>query len=151
MRLVLFQPEIPQNTGTLLRLGACLGIGIDLIEPLGFLFSERRLVRAGMDYMNFVDYTLHGSWSDFYSKKKEKRCILLKAHAPCSYVDFSFQEGDYLVIGKESEGVPEEVEAQCDASLTIPMNPEVRSLNMAIAAAMVAGEALRQLSSFPRG
>lgn len=149
MRLVLFQPEIPQNTGTLLRVGACLGVGIELIEPLGFIFSERRLARAGMDYIHDAQITMHKSWEEFYQKKGRKRCVLLKAHAQTSYVDFSFQEDDLLIVGKESTGVPVAIEDQCEAHITIPMYPQARSLNMAIAASMILGEGLRQLKKFP--
>lgn len=146
MRLVLYQPEIPQNAGTLLRLAACLGISVDMIEPFGFIFSERRMRRAGMDYIDFVDLTLHTSWGAFYSEiqKKERRLILLTPDASLSYVEFSFERGDALMVGRESDGVPKGVQDACKHHIAIPMKGNFRSLNVATAASMVLGEALRQ-------
>ncbi len=146
MRLALYQPDIPQNTGTLLRMSACLGISVDIIEPCGFLFNSPKFKRSAMDYLSHVDYSLHNSWEDFYAKHKGKnRLILLTPHTQNSYYDFSFQENDILILGQESCGVPESVMEEVDVCLCIPMKNEMRSLNVAIAGAMVVSEACRQL------
>lgn len=149
MRLALFQPDIPQNTGTLLRLGACLDLPIDIIEPCGFLFNEKALVRAGMDYLDFAQYCRHDSWEDFLKFRADNpqeygRIVLMTTHATRPYTDFCFQENDIILMGRESAGVPEAVHQTADARLTIPMNPNARSINMAISAALAVGEALRQ-------
>jgi len=149
MRLALFQPDIPQNTGTLLRLGACLDLPIDIIEPCGFLFNEKAMKRAGMDYLDFAQYRRHDSWSDFLkfradNSKEYGRLVLMTTHATQAYTDFSFKENDIILMGRESAGVPEDVHNLVDARLTIPMNPSARSINMAISAALAVGEALRQ-------
>lgn len=149
MRLALFQPDIPQNTGTLLRLGACLDLPLDIIEPCGFIFNEKAMRRAGMDYLEQVSYRRHNSWQDFLNYRREHpdeygRIVLMTTHASEPYVDFEFKPNDIILMGRESAGVPEEVHNMADARLLIPMNPNARSINMAIAAAMVVGEALRQ-------
>ncbi len=144
MRLVLYQPEIPQNAGTLLRSAACFGVSVDMIEPFGFIFSERRMRRAGMDYIDFVDLSLHSSWHSFLAQQKQSRLILLTPTAPTSYVDFKFEKNDALMVGRESDGVPEDVIKECFHQVSIPMKSGFRSLNVAIAASMVLGEALRQ-------
>lgn len=149
MRLALFQPDIPQNTGTLLRLGACLDLPIDIIEPCGFLFNEKAMKRAGMDYLDFAQYRRHDSWEDFLKFRENNpqeygRIVLMTTHASQSYTDFAFQENDIILMGRESAGVPEDVHNLADARLTIPMNPNARSINMAISAALAIGEALRQ-------
>lgn len=146
LRLVLYQPDIPQNCGAIMRLGACLGIGLDLIEPFGFIMDDRRLQRAGMDYLDLADCRRHASWQAYRSADKG-RLVLLTTRARQSYLEFSFQAGDRLLLGRESAGVPDEVHTQADAAVTIPMRPEARSLNVALAAAMVLGEALRQVQS----
>lgn len=148
MRLALYEPEIPQNTGTLLRLGACLGVPVDIIEPCGFIWNNQKLQRAGMDYIELANMTRHSSWDQFYVQKKS-RVILLDAKATTSFLDFSFEADDILLIGKESSGVPEKVHRQVDHQLIIPMVPDCRSLNMAIAGSMVLTEALRQIGGFP--
>jgi len=149
MRLALFQPDIPQNTGTLLRLGACLDLPIDIIEPCGFLFNEKAMKRAGMDYLDFASYRRHDSWEAFLSfraahNQEYGRIILMTTHADQPYTDFNFKENDIILMGRESAGVPDEVHHIADARLTIPMNPHARSINMAISAALAVGEALRQ-------
>ena len=149
MRLALFQPDIPQNTGTLLRLGACLNVPLDIIEPCGFVFSEKALKRAGMDYLDFADYRRHDSWADFLAYRDAHsdeygRIVLLTTHASEPYTQFQFRPNDIILMGRESAGVPETVHNKADARLLIPMNPSARSLNMAIAAGMVVGEVLRQ-------
>ena len=149
MRLALFQPDIPQNTGTLLRLGACLDLPIDIIEPCGFLFNEKSLKRAGMDYLDFASYRRHDSWADFLAYRAAHpqeygRIILMTTKASRPYTDFTFQDNDIILMGRESAGVPEDVHQLADVRLTIPMNPQARSINMAISAALAVGEALRQ-------
>ncbi len=155
MRLALFQPDIPQNTGTLLRLGACLDLELDIIEPCGFVFSERTLKRAGMDYLNLVKFRRHASWYEFLAYRQEHpqeygRLVLLSTHASQPYTTFSFQPNDIILMGRESAGVPEEVHQAADARLLIPMNSNARSLNVAVAAVMVIGEGLRQTNLFPK-
>lgn len=151
MRLALYQPDIPQNAGTLLRLGACLGVGIDIIEPCGFLFTNRGFRRAGMDYLMLADVTRHDSWLAFLAARQGKtgRLILLTRKGPLPYTRFMFAPDDILLLGQESAGVPDEVRASADWALRIPLKPGLRSLNVALAGAMVLGEALRQTGSFP--
>ena len=156
MRLVLFEPDIPQNTGALLRLGACLGIAVDIVEPCGFLFDDKRLRRAGMDYLEAVEMVRHSSWRAYRATARKAtpgrppgRLVLLTTRGETRYTDFAFRPGDRLLLGRESAGVPEEVYAEADAHLLIPMRNGIRSLNVALAAAMVLGEALRQTGLFP--
>lgn len=148
MRLALFEPDIPQNAGAILRLGACLGLPVDIIEPCGFLFDDKRLRRAGMDYLDQVEMTRHDSWAA-YARARTGRLLLLTTKGRTRYTDFPFRADDNLLLGRESAGVPEEVHAAADARLVIPLRPEARSLNVALAAAMVLSEALRQTESFP--
>lgn len=155
MRLALFQPDIPQNTGTLLRLGACLDVSLDIIEPCGFIFAEKTLKRSGMDYLDMVDYRRHASWYEFLEYRKEHpeeygRIVLLTTHAQEPYYNFEFQPNDIILMGRESAGVPEEVHQSVDARLLIPMNEKARSINVAVSAVMVIGEALRQTNLFPQ-
>ena len=152
MRLALFQPDIPQNTGALLRFAACMGLEVDIIEPCGFILDDRRLRRAGMDYLEHAQITLHKSWDRFVdsTSRKSGRLILLTTTGEWAYTDFAFKSTDVLLLGRESAGVPLEVHQTADARLLIPMTDGVRSLNVAIAASMVAGEALRQTNEFPR-
>ncbi len=154
MRLALFQPDIPQNTGTLLRLGACLDIELDIIEPCGFIFSEKTLKRAGMDYLDMVRYRRHHSWEHFLQYRAEHpeeygRIVLLTTHASEPYYNFEFRPNDIILMGRESAGVPEEVHQTADARLLIPMNHNARSINVAVSAVMVVGECLRQVNGFP--
>lgn len=145
MRLALFQPDIAQNAGSLMRLCACLGVAMDIIEPCGFVFSDRHLKRAGMDYMDKVDLTRHQSWDAFISSRAlPSRIILMTIKTSGSYLDFAFRPGDILLAGSESAGVPADVHAVVDGSVTIPMQGNLRSLNVAIASAIILGEALRQ-------
>lgn len=148
MRIALFQPDIPQNTGTILRLAACTGIAADIIEPCGFVWSSARLRRAGMDYLDGVAMSRHASW-EAYSRLRQGRLVLLTTKATTAYTDFAFHPADTLLLGSESTGVPDFVHAMADARLRIPMAPAARSLNIALAAAMVLGEALRQTAGFP--
>jgi tRNA (cytidine/uridine-2'-O-)-methyltransferase len=143
MRLALYQPDIPQNTGTLLRLAACLGVAVDLIEPCGFVWDDRRLRRAGMDYLEGVNLTRHESWAAF-TVRPRGRLLLLTTAGDVPYTDFAFRSADTLMVGRESAGVPPEVHDTADARLVIPMARGARSLNVAVAAAMALGEARRQ-------
>lgn len=154
MRLALFQPDIPQNTGTLLRLGACLDVALDIIEPCGFIFNEKAMKRAGMDYLDKVSYRRHDSWSAFLEYRKEHpeeygRIVLLTTKASKPYTDFQFEKNDIILMGRESAGVPQDVHEIADARLVIPMNENARSINVAVSAVMVVGECLRQTDSFP--
>lgn len=152
MRLALYEPDIPQNAGSLVRLGACLGIGVDIIEPCGFLLSDRNFRRAGMDYLGHADIRRHESWSRFhdnFSANSPGRLVLLTTRATTAYTDFAFAADDTLMVGRESAGVPDAVHAAASARLLIPLRPGLRSLNVAQAAAMVLGEALRQTRGFP--
>lgn len=146
MKLALYQPEIPQNTGTLIRLGACLNIGIDIIEPCGFIWNDKKLLRAGMDYMELANVTRHKSWDNFLNTYSDKRIVLLDAKANQSYYDFTFEKEDILLLGQESCGVPDSIFQSLPQKVVIPMRDNVRSLNIAIAGAMVLSEALRQTS-----
>jgi tRNA (cytidine/uridine-2'-O-)-methyltransferase len=143
MRLALFQPDIAANTGTILRMGACFGVPVDIIEPCGFAFSERGLKRAGMDYLDRVHVTRHASWAAFKSQSAG-RLVLLTTKASQTHGQFQFAAGDVLLLGRESAGVPDDVHAAADARICIPMAPGERSLNVALAAAIGLGEALRQ-------
>jgi tRNA (cytidine/uridine-2'-O-)-methyltransferase len=149
MHLVLYEPDIPQNTGTILRLCACLGMSAHIIEPAGFPVTDRAFRRAGMDYLDVVDLTRHASFDAFETWRGEGggRLVLLTTTATQSYLDFAYRDSDVLLLGRESAGVPEPVHAAADARLCIPIRPALRSLNVAMAAAMVAGEALRQVAS----
>src|SRR5262245_53575273 len=146
MRIALYQPDIAQNTGTILRLAACLGIDVHIVEPAGFPSSDRAFRRAGMDYLDRVSVTRHQSWNAFEQWRRSTgvRLILFTTQAERSYLDHAYHAGDVLLFGRESAGVPAEVHAAADARLVIPMRPGLRSLNVAMACAMAAGEALRQ-------
>jgi tRNA (cytidine/uridine-2'-O-)-methyltransferase len=146
IRIALYQPDIPQNAGTVLRLCACLGIEAHIIEPAGFPTSDRAFRRAGMDYLDAVKLVRHLSWLEFtaWRRREGARLALFTTRASVSYLDYKFATGDVLLFGRESAGVPEEVHAAADARLLIPLRPGLRSLNVATAAAMAAGEALRQ-------
>ncbi len=150
MRLALYEPDIPQNTGAILRLGACLGVAIDLIEPLGFVLDDRRLRRAGLDYLDRVELRRHASWGSFLAARAPGRLVLLTTRGSLPYHRFAFRAEDTLLLGRESAGVPDAVHAAAEARLRIPLRPGLRSLNVALAAAMVVGEALRQTGLFPR-
>jgi tRNA (cytidine/uridine-2'-O-)-methyltransferase len=148
MRLVLFQPDIPQNTGAMMRLAACLGVGLDLIEPCGFVLDDRRLRRAVMDYAGQLDLIRHPSWPAFDALRRPDRLVVLTTTAARPYTEFDFHAGDRILVGRESAGVSPEVHEAADARLLIPLHPPARSLNVALAAAMVLGEALRQTGGF---
>jgi len=150
MQIALYQPDIPQNTGTLLRLGACLGTPVHIIEPCGFDASDRALKRAGLDYADHADIHRHPSFENFDSWRgnAQHRIILLTTRAKKAYTTFEFTSGDLLLLGRESAGVPDEIHMIADACLRIPMVSGMRSINIALAAAIVLGEALRQTDGY---
>lgn len=154
MRICLFEPDIPQNTGTILRMAACFGLPVDIIEPCGFLLTSAALKRAGMDYLGKADYIRHADWRSFVAARDKGtipgRLVLLTTRGADPYCDFDFRADDILMLGSESKGVPDPVHAYVDARVVIPMQPEMRSLNVAMATAMTLGEALRQTNSFPK-
>jgi len=147
MRIALYQPDIPQNTGTILRMCACLSIEAHLIGPAGFPTSDRAFRRAGMDYLDAVTLVRHAAWDDFerWRQGGRHRLVLFSTGATQSYLDFRYAADDVLLFGRESAGVPAEVHGAADARLVVPMRPDLRSLNVAVAAAITAGEALRQI------
>ncbi len=149
--IALFQPDIPQNTGTILRLAACTGVTVHVIEPAGFPFSDSALKRAGMDYLERAALVRHLNWQAFEDMcvANNRRMLLLTTKASVPYTDFTFHADDILLFGRESAGVPDDVHARADARLTIPMVEGMRSLNLAISTGMVLGEALRQTGTFP--
>lgn len=148
MRLALYEPDIPQNTGTILRLAACLGVEAHIIEPAGFPTSDRAFRRAGMDYLDQVTLRRHASWAVFEAWRTAGglRLLLFTTAATVSYLDHAYRPDDILLFGRESSGVPEAVHRAADARLKVPMQPGLRSINVAMAAAMALGEALRQTS-----
>ena len=147
LRIALYQPDIAGNTGTILRFAACLGLGVDIIEPAGFPLSDKALKRAGMDYLEMAALTRHIDWNAFedWRRKDGRRLVLLSTKAAIPYTSFAFASGDILLFGRESAGVPDAVHQAADARLTIPMQGAARSINVALSVAMVAGEAIRQL------
>ena len=151
MDLALFEPDIPQNAGTLMRLGACLNVRIHLIEPAGFPTSNKTFRRAGMDYLDRVDLHRHISWRAFreWQQGTGQRLILASTKAAQPYTDLAFRPDDILLLGRESKGVPDHVHAAADARVLIPLAPGLRSLNVALAGGMILGEALRQTQGFP--
>lgn len=153
MRLALYEPDIPQNAGALLRLGACLGVAVDLIEPCGFLLDDRRLRRAGLDYRARAALARHPSWERYRALRAGAtgagRLLLLTTRGEVPYHRFAFRPDDTLLLGRETAGVPEAVHQAADARLVVPLKPGLRSLNVALAAAIVLGEALRQTGLIP--
>jgi tRNA (cytidine/uridine-2'-O-)-methyltransferase len=150
MQLALYEPDIPQNTGTILRLAACLGVPVHVIGPTGFDMTDRALRRAGLDYLDKVEIVRHASFGAFEAARRLRasRVVLVTTQGTLAYTRFAFCSGDTLLLGRESAGVPDAVHAAADARLRIPMRPGLRSLNVAVAAAMVLGEALRQTGVF---
>jgi tRNA (cytidine/uridine-2'-O-)-methyltransferase len=146
MRIALYEPDIPQNAGTILRLAACLGVEAHIIEPAGFPVTDRAFRRAGMDYLDQVSITRHAGWDDFqgWRRRQGARLILFTTRASVSYLDHAFRRDDVLLFGRESAGVPDRVHEAADARLVIPIQPGLRSLNVAVACAMAIGEAMRQ-------
>jgi tRNA (cytidine/uridine-2'-O-)-methyltransferase len=150
MPIALFEPDIPQNTGTMLRLAACFGIEAHLIEPAGFPVSDRAFRRAGMDYLDAVKLMRHASWEAFeeWRNAQRLRLVLFTTRATTSYLDHRYAPGDILLFGRESAGVPDHVHRAADVRLRIAMQPGLRSLNVAMTCAMAVGEALRQTGGF---
>ncbi len=150
-RLALFQPDIPQNAGTMIRMAACLGIAVDIVEPAAFDVSDRHFRRSGMDYLERAAVTRHDSFSAFedWRRAAGRRLVLAETDGAVALPDFAFRPGDVVLVGRESAGVTPQVRAAAEASLHIPMRPGLRSINVALAAAMVMGEALRQTGGFP--
>ena len=148
MRIALYQPDIPQNTGTILRMAVCFGLPVDIIEPCGFIWNSKELKRAGMDYLDKVDVTRHMAWETFLQANQGKRLVLLTTKASVPYTDFKFQEDDILLFGRESAGVPDNVHNTVNARIRIPMKPDERSLNLALSCAMATSEAMRQVGLF---
>lgn len=151
MRLALFQPDIPQNTGTLMRLCACMDVPMDIIEPCGFVLSDKNLKRAGMDYLGHLRLARHDSWGAFRAATAPARTVLLTTKGDAGFHGFSFRPDDILVLGRESAGVPDDVHASCDARIRVPMAQGLRSLNVAVCGAMALSEALRQTGLYPSG
>jgi tRNA (cytidine/uridine-2'-O-)-methyltransferase len=150
VELVLYQPDIPQNTGTLLRLGACLGVRLHIIHPTGFAFSDKTLKRGGLDYLDHADFTEHVSYGQFDSWRRQqgRRLVLLTTKATQSAYAVAYGENDLLMVGRESAGVPEAVAADADLKIRIPMRDGLRSINVALAATLILGEAKRQTDGF---
>ena len=152
MRIALYDPDIPQNTGAIIRLASCFDIGVDIIEPCGFVFSSRRMKRSGMDYIDRVDIKLYSSWEKFYELYNvniKNRIILLTTKGNISHTKFSYNTDDVLLLGRESAGVPDAVHLAVNSRIIVPIVTEARSLNIVTSAAMVLGEALRQTSTYP--
>jgi tRNA (cytidine/uridine-2'-O-)-methyltransferase len=145
INLALYQPEIPQNTGAAMRLSACMGMTLDIIEPTGFVWDDAKIRRSAMDYIDYVHLKRHPNWGSFRKTYDDRRILLLTTKSDQSYLNFAFREGDILLAGQESAGVPEHVHQSCDARLTIPMASGPRSMNVVNACAMVVGEILRQV------
>ena len=148
MRIALYQPDIPQNTGNIFRLGACLGISVDIIEPTGFIFDDKKFKRSAMDYIDHIDYKKHIDWQYFYDWAKENkfRLILMTTKSRESLYKFKFHSSDILLFGRESAGVPNNIHDIVDHRLTIPMKDGVRSINLSSSVALVIGEGLRQIN-----
>ncbi|MEZ5850364.1 MAG: tRNA (cytidine(34)-2'-O)-methyltransferase [Hyphomicrobiaceae bacterium] len=151
MRLALYQPDIPQNTGTMLRMAACLGVPVDVIGPTGFDMTDRALKRAGLDYLGHADIVRHVSFDAFDADRRAegRRLVLLTTRGAVAHHAFAFAPNDVIMLGRESAGVPEAVHVAVDARIRIPIKPSLRSLNVAVAAAIVLGEGLRQTGSWP--
>ncbi len=147
MRLALYQPDIPQNAGAMIRLAACLGVGLDVIEPCGFTFTDRQLKRSAMDYAPLVDVRRHASW-DSFRLARGGRLVLLTTAGRIAYTEAAYAADDVLLVGRESAGVPDTVHAAADLAVRVPMRDGARSLNVALAAGLVLGEALRQTGGF---
>ena len=148
MRIALYQPDIPQNTGTILRLAACFNLPVDIIEPCGFVWNDKQMRRAGMDYLDNVDVVRHMSWETFCEAYKNKRLVLLTTHGSIPHTQFQFDKDDILLFGRESAGVPEEVHNYVNARIRIPMKQNERSINLAMSCAIAVSEAMRQTNLF---
>ena len=149
MRIALFEPEIAGNVGAVMRLGACMGVPVDLIEPMGFDWDDKRVRRTAMDYIDHVAIARHAGFDAFRTSIGSRRLVLFTTKSAQSAYDFAFMADDVLLFGKESAGVPAAIADACDARVRIPMRPQVRSMNLATSAALALGEALRQTASLP--
>ena len=147
MRLALFQPDIPQNTGAIIRLTACFGVSLDIIEPCGFILSDTKLRRSGMDYLNLAKIERHISWDAFIKERKQSRLVLITTRAEDSLKQFAFDNNDTLILGRESSGVPQVLHNAIPEKVKIPMDQKARSLNVSVAAGIILWEALRQTSN----
>lgn len=145
LKIALYQPDIPQNVGAMIRLAACLGLDLDVIEPCGFPWNDKKIKQSAMDYLTLINVERHSSWDIFRENNQDKRIILMTTKASVPYTDFTFEDGDILLAGRESSGVPEEVHKSVDGRVLIPMHGQARSLNIVNATAMITGEALRQI------
>jgi tRNA (cytidine/uridine-2'-O-)-methyltransferase len=150
IEIALYQPDIPPNAATIMRMAACFGLKVRIIEPAGFTWSDSSLKRAGMDYLDRALVIRDASWAAFREATKDQRLLLASTKAELPYTDFAFRPGDILLMGREGSGVPSEVHAAADARLLIPLRQGLRSLNVALACAMITGEALRQMGGFPQ-
>lgn len=146
IRLALYQPDIPQNTGAAMRLCACLGVGLDIIEPCGFVFDNKKIRKSGMDYIDMANMNRHSSWKTFTQEASANRIILMTTKADTPYTSFRFEDNDILLAGSESAGVPEDIHQSVQNKVIIPMQNGARSLNVINASAMILGEALRQIT-----
>ena len=148
MRIALYQPDIPQNTGTILRLAACFNLPVDIIEPCGFVWNDKQMRRAGMDYLNNVDVVRHMAWETFIQAYPNKRLVLMTTHGSVPHTEFCFDKDDILLFGRESAGVPQQVHEYVKHKIRIPMQPNERSLNLAMSCAIAVSEAMRQTNLF---
>jgi len=153
LAIALYEPDIPQNTGTIMRLGACLGLPVHFVGTAGFDTSERAFRRAGLDYLQYVQFANHVTFDDFdrWRRSEGRRIVLLTTKAETSYITFGFRPDDVLLCGRESSGVPDEIHGAADGRVQVPLRPHLRSLNVAVSLAMVVGEALRQTGGFLDG
>ena len=149
IHLALYQPDIPQNVGAAMRLAACLGVPLDIVFPCGFPWDERKIKQSGMDYIDIAQVTKHTSFATFRAAYPDRRLVLMTTKGATPYTHFTFQDGDILMAGRESAGVPDSVHAVVNARIVIPMSIGARSLNIINASAMILGEALRQTNAFP--
>lgn len=147
--IALYQPDIPQNVGAMIRLCACVGVRLDIIEPCGFPWDEKKIRQAGLDYMAGADYARHESWGKFREHTSGTRLVLMTTHAADNYLDFAFMPGDILLAGRESAGAPDDIHKSADARIGIAMTGGLRSLNIVNATSMILGEALRQTRKMP--
>ena len=150
IEIALYQPDIAPNAATILRLAACFGLTVRIIEPAGFIMTDSGFRRAGMDYLDRANLVRHASWAAFQAETAGRRLLLASTKATLHYTDFAFASGDIILMGRESAGVPEHVHDAAFARLLIPMRPGLRSINVALACAMLTGEAMRQLRMFSR-
>ena len=153
LAIALYEPDIPQNTGTIMRLAACLGLPVHFVGPASFDTSERAFRRAGLDYLDHVNFANHVTFSAFdqWRRSEGRRLVLLTTRSETPYTAFGFRPDDVLLCGRESSGVPEAIHGTADARVRVPLRPHLRSLNVAVSLAMVVGEALRQTGGFPNG